>query len=52
MIFDNAGNLVWFRPLPPGQDAADFRTQAYRGKTDLTWWQGRTLQLGYGLGET
>jgi len=51
MIFDNAGGLVWFRPLPPGQDAADFRTQVYRGKTDLTWWQGRTLQLGYGLGE-
>jgi Arylsulfotransferase (ASST) len=51
MIFDNAGSLVWFRPLPPGQDAADFRTQVYRGKTDLTWWQGRTLQLGYGLGE-
>jgi outer membrane protein assembly factor BamB len=51
MIFDNAGHLVWFRPLPPGLDAADFRTQAYRGRTDLTWWQGRTLILGYGLGE-
>ena len=51
MIFDNAGNLVWFRPLSAGQDATDFRTQVYRGKNDLTWWQGRTLQLGYGLGE-
>jgi hypothetical protein len=51
MIFDSAGNLVWFRALPAGQDAADFRTQTYRGKTDLTWWQGRTLILGYGLGE-
>jgi hypothetical protein len=50
MIFDNAGNLVWFRSLPAGQDATDFRTQTYRGKTDLTWWQGRTLQFGYGLG--
>ena len=50
MIFDNAGNLVWFHPLPPGQDAADFRTQAYRGQNDLTWWQGRTITLGYGLG--
>jgi hypothetical protein len=50
MIFDNAGNLVWFRPLPAGDDAADLRTQVYRGKTDLTWWQGRTLQFGYGLG--
>jgi hypothetical protein len=50
MIFDNAGNLVWFHPLPAGQDAADFRTQIYHGKNDLTWWQGRTIQLGYGLG--
>jgi hypothetical protein len=51
MIFDNAGNLVWFRALAGGQDAADFRTQVYEGKNDLTWWQGHTLQLGYGLGE-
>jgi Arylsulfotransferase (ASST) len=51
MIFDNAGNLVWFRPLPAGQDAADFRTQMYRGKNDLTWWQGKTIKFGFGLGE-
>ena len=51
MIFDNAGSLVWFHPLKPEQDAADFRTQMFRGKNALTWWQGRTIQLGYGLGE-
>jgi hypothetical protein len=51
MIFDSAGNLVWFHPLPHGQDAADFRTQVYEGKNELTWWQGKTLALGYGLGE-
>jgi len=51
MIFDSAGNLVWFHPLPHGQNAADFRTQVYEGKNDLTWWQGKTLSLGYGLGE-
>jgi outer membrane protein assembly factor BamB len=51
MIFDNAGNLVWFRPLPEGIDATDLRTQTYRGKKVLTWWQGRTLTYGYGLGE-
>jgi hypothetical protein len=50
MIFDNAGNLVWFRPLGAGQDAADFRTQIFNGKNDLTWWQGRTIMFGYGLG--
>jgi hypothetical protein len=51
MIFDNAGNLVWFRPLPAGRDAADFRTQLYRGRNVLTWWQGKTISFGYGLGE-
>jgi Arylsulfotransferase (ASST) len=51
MIFDNAGNLVWFQPLPAGEDAADFRTQTYHGKPVLTWWQGKTTILGYGVGE-
>jgi Arylsulfotransferase (ASST) len=51
MIFDNSGSLIWFRAVPAGQDAAGFRTQIFHGKNDLTWWQGRTLQLGYGLGE-
>ena len=51
MIFDSAGNLVWFHPMPAGEDAADFRTQVFHGKNDLTWWQGRTIILGYGLGE-
>jgi Arylsulfotransferase (ASST) len=51
MIFDNAGRLVWFRPVPAGQDAADLTVQDFRGSEDLTWWQGRTISLGYGLGE-
>jgi hypothetical protein len=50
MIFDNGGNLVWFRPLPAGEDAADFRTQIYQGKPMLTWWQGKTYNLGFGQG--
>jgi hypothetical protein len=50
MIFDNSGNLVWFRALAAGEDAADFRTQVYQGKSDLTWWQGRTFNLGFGYG--
>jgi hypothetical protein len=50
-LYDNAGNLVWFRQLGPGEDAADFRTQKYRGQTVLTWWQGRTVSYGYGLGK-
>lgn len=51
MIFDSAGNLLWFDPLPSGEDAADLRTQVFQEKNALTWWQGRTIQLGYGLGE-
>jgi hypothetical protein len=51
MIFDSAGNLVWFHAVAPGDDAADLRTQDFHGKNDLTWWQGRTITLGYGLGE-
>ncbi|MCW3057599.1 MAG: ArsR family transcriptional regulator [Solirubrobacterales bacterium] len=50
MIFDSAGNLVWFHAVPDGEDAADFRTQSFHGKNALTWWQGHTLQFGYGLG--
>jgi Arylsulfotransferase (ASST) len=51
MIFDNAGRLVWFRPLPAGQDATDLTVQDFHGRDDLTWWQGRTITLGFGLGE-
>jgi hypothetical protein len=50
-ILDNAGNVVWFRAMPPEVDAANLQTQSFRGHTDLTWWQGRTPLLGYGLGE-
>jgi Arylsulfotransferase (ASST) len=51
MIFDSAGNLIWFHPLPSGEEAADLRTQVFQEKNALTWWQGRINQLGYGLGE-
>jgi hypothetical protein len=50
MILDNDGNVVWFHPVQAGEDAADFQTQSYHGSTVLTWWQGRTLILGYGQG--
>lgn len=50
MIFDNEGNLVWFHPLRDGLEAADFRVQRYRRHDVLTWWQGRMLTIGYGVG--
>jgi hypothetical protein len=42
-IINNAGHVIWFRPVPAGQEAADFRTQTYRGHPVLTWWQGTGL---------
>jgi arylsulfotransferase ASST len=51
MIVDQRGNLVWFQPLPAGEDATNFSVQSYQGKPVLTWWQGRILQLGFGKGE-
>jgi hypothetical protein len=51
MITDGHGRLVWFRPMPRGQLAFDFRPQALDGAPVLTWWQGRLSPLGYGYGE-
>ena len=51
MILDEAGELVWFRPLRGNDQAFDFRAQTYRDKPVLTWWQGRMqLYRGGGVG--
>jgi hypothetical protein len=42
-ILDRKGNVVWFQPVPAGQEASDFRSQTYRGQRVLTWWQGTGL---------
>ncbi len=42
-IVDDAGHVIWFHPVPAGQEAADFRTQTYHGQPVLTWWQGTGL---------
>jgi hypothetical protein len=36
-------HVVWFHPAPAGQEISDFRTQTYRGKPVLTFWQGTGL---------
>jgi hypothetical protein len=51
MIAEQNGNLVWFHPLPAGEDATNFQVQQYEGKPVLTWWQGRVLEVGFGQGE-
>jgi hypothetical protein len=50
MIFDEAGNLVWFYPLHSGA-AANLQVQQYGGTQVLTWWQGRITTQGFGQGE-
>ncbi len=42
-ILDSHGNVVWFKAVPAGQEASDFRTQTYEGQPVLTWWQGTGL---------
>jgi hypothetical protein len=42
-ILDQQGNVVFFQPVPAGQEASDFRTQTYHGQPVLTWWQGTGL---------
>ena len=51
MITSQSGGLIWFHPLPAGEDATNFQVQQYEGKPVLTWWQGRVLEVGFGQGE-
>ena len=51
MIAEQNGNLVWFHPLPAGEQATSLKLQQYDGKPVLTWWQGRILEVGFGQGE-
>jgi hypothetical protein len=51
MIAEQNGNLVWFHPLPAGEQATSLKLQQYEGKNVLTWWQGRILEVGFGQGE-
>jgi hypothetical protein len=39
MILDGDGQLIWFKPIPVGERAADLRVQEYDGQPVLTWWQ-------------
>lgn len=51
MIVNGEGQLIWFHPLPKGQDSTNFHVQTYEGRPALTWWQGHILKLGFGQGE-
>lgn len=51
MILNRRGEMVWFRPAPPEQEAQDFRVQRYQGRSVLTWWEGYVDEDGFGHGE-
>ncbi|HSZ14001.1 MAG TPA: arylsulfotransferase family protein [Solirubrobacteraceae bacterium] len=51
MIFNEAGNLVWFHQLPSGLAATNLQVQQLGGQPVLSWWQGRIPPQGFGQGE-
>jgi hypothetical protein len=51
MIFDQQGNLVWYRLLPKSVAATNLQVQQLGGKPVLTWWQGYIPPQGFGEGE-
>jgi Arylsulfotransferase (ASST) len=50
VIADNEGRIVWYHEVPHGFEATEFRTQTYKGKPVLTWWQGTISKAGVGRG--
>jgi hypothetical protein len=51
MIFDEAGNLIWFDPMRPGTESTNLQVAQLEGRPVLTWWQGPILEQGFGEGE-
>jgi hypothetical protein len=51
LIYTSAGQLVWFLRLSGETTAENLSVQSYRGARVLTWWKGKVLSLGFGLGE-
>ena len=50
MLLDDHGALLWSRPVPDGQRAANFQAQTWRGRPVLTWWQGEISKVGDSTG--
>jgi hypothetical protein len=40
ILSPDGSKVVWFHQAPAGEEDSDFRTQTYRGKPVLTFWQG------------
>jgi hypothetical protein len=42
-IVNSQGDVLWFKSVPTGEEASDFRPQTYQGQPVLTYWQGTGL---------
>jgi hypothetical protein len=42
-IVNSQGDVVWFKAVPAGEEASDFRVQTYNHQPVLTFWQGTGL---------
>ncbi len=51
LIYTPQGRLVWAHQLSGGVSVENLSVQTYAGQRDLTYWQGRVPDLGFGLGE-
>lgn len=49
MIIDPQGQLVWFKAMRRSA-ALNVELQRYKGRSVLTYWQGRVIQPGFGDG--
>jgi hypothetical protein len=50
VIVDNQGRVRWYHEIEHPVESTDFRTQTYRGKPVLTWWEGTISKAGVGFG--
>ncbi|HEY1688685.1 MAG TPA: arylsulfotransferase family protein [Solirubrobacteraceae bacterium] len=51
LIYNPQGRLIWFDQMKGEEVADDVNVQEYEGHEDLTMWQGRVPNLGFGEGE-
>jgi hypothetical protein len=51
LIYNPQGRLLYFHQVSGGLTDEDVNVQSYEGHEDLTFWQGKVLEFGYGDGE-
>lgn len=51
LILDETGQPVWFNPVASPNWVANFQLTTYRNEPVVQWWQGITIQPGFGVGQ-